>query len=147
MTPASIVDKIKEKLQDSSFLSYIDDADIMLGVRENVTKFPCLVIEVVGDRLLEETYPYEERALGINIIGYIQVFDKDKQIVGDTNTKGVLDIDNDIRKVISADTTLGLADVYDTKLIAIVQDIEQYPIRGFAVNIEIHYRQNRVTRT
>ena len=147
MTPASILSAVQDALQNSADLSYINDADILLGVREGITTFPCVVIEVVGDRVVEESFQYEERAIGINIIGYIQVYDKDKQIVGDTNTKGVLDIENDIRKAISADITLGLADVYDTRLLTTVQDIDQYPIRGFAINIECHYRQSRLTRT
>ena len=146
MTPASIVAEIQDVLQASSYLSYINDDDIMLGVREGITVFPSIVIEVAGDRLLEENYPYEGRAINVNVIGYIQVFDKDKQLVGDTNTKGVLDIENDIRKAISADITLGLAGVYDTRLLATVQDIDQYPVRGFAVSIEVHYRQDRLTR-
>jgi hypothetical protein len=146
LTTALIVEEIQDILQASSYLSYIDDANIFLGVRENVTIFPCLVIEVVGDRLLDETYPYEGRALDINVIVFIKVFDKDKQLAGDTNTKGVLDIENDIRKAISADITLGLADIYDTRLLSTVQDIVQYPIRGFAISLECHYRQSRLTR-
>ena len=146
MTPASIVTALQNILKNSSYLSYIDDGSIFLGVREGVTNFPCMVIEVVGDRLLDETNPYEGRALGINILLYIQVYDKEKQIVGDTNTKGVLDIENDIRKAISADIKLGLADIYDTRILSTVQDIIQFPIRGFAVNLEVHYRQDRLTR-
>jgi hypothetical protein len=146
MTPASIVTALHTILQNSAYLGYIDDGNIFLGVREGVTSFPCLVVEPVGDRLLDETNPYEGRALGINIYLYIQVYDKEKQIVGDTNTKGVLDIENDIRKAISADIKLGLADVYDTRILSTVQDIIQFPVRGFVVNIEIHYRQNRLSR-
>ena len=146
MLPATIVATVQDILQDSTYLGYINDGDIMLGVREGITVFPSIVIEVAGDRLLDESYPYEGRAININIIGYIQVFDKDKQLVGDANTKGVLDIENDIRKAVSADITLGLSDVYDTRLLATVQDIDQYPVRGFAVSVEVHYRQNRLTR-
>jgi hypothetical protein len=146
MTTALILQEIQDILQNSTYLSYINDANIFLGVRENVTMFPCLVIEVAGDRLLDETYPYEGRVLGLNIIVFVQVFDKDKQLAGDTNTKGVLDIENDIRKAISADITLGLADIYDTRLLSTVQDITQYPIRGFAISLECHYRQSRLTR-
>lgn len=146
MTSANIFNAIKEILQDSSDLSYIDDDNIFAGVRQGLTVFPCIVMEVVGDRLLSESYPNEDRAIGINVIGYIQVYDKDKQIAGDTDTKGVLDIENDIRKALSADVTLGLSDVLDTRLLVTTQDIETYPVRGFSINVEVHYRQNRLTR-
>ena len=146
MTPALIIAKIQDILQDSADLSYIKDGSIFLGVRENVTIFPCIILEAAGDRLLDETFAFEGRALSINIISYIQVYDKDKQLTGDTDTKGVLDIENDIRKAISADITLGLSGVYDSRLLTTIQEIDHYPIRGFAINCEIHYRQERLTR-
>ena len=146
MTPAAILTALQDVLQNSSYLSYINDGDIMLGVRENITTFPCILIEPINDRMLEDDYPNEQRAVDVNITGYIQVYDKDKQLVGDTNTKGVLDVDNDIRKAISADDKLGQNDIYDTRIMSIIHDFEQYPIRGFAITVEVHYKQNRLTR-
>jgi hypothetical protein len=147
MTPASILTALKSILESSQYLTgYVPSGNVFLGVREGITIFPCLVVEPVGDRLLDENFANEGRALGINIYFYTQVYDKEKQIVGDTNTKGVLDIENDIRKAISADITLGLAEVYDTRILSSVQDINQFPIRGFVINIEVHYKQNRLTR-
>jgi hypothetical protein len=146
MTPALIVTAISNILKNSSDLSYIDDNNILLGYRTNIVVFPCLLIEPIGDRIIAESYPNEQRILSLNITGYVQVFDKDKQIVGDTTTKGVVDIDNDIRKVISADITLGLEGVYDTQIVSIVHDFEQFPVRGFGMSIDIHYKQNRLTR-
>jgi hypothetical protein len=145
-TPASIVAAIQDVLQASSYLSYINNEDILLGIREGVTIFPCILIEPISDILTAESYPYEQRTISVNITAYVQVYDKDKQLVGDTNTKGVLDVENDIRKALSSDITLGLADVYDTRIISSIHDFEQYPTRGFAINVECHYRQNRLTR-
>lgn len=145
MTPASIISAIKDKLEDNATLSgYIKQ--FLLGVRENITLFPCIIIEFVGDRLIAESYPNEQRILTANITAYVQVLNKDKQIVGDTNTKGVADVENDIRKALSSDNTLGLTDVYDSRIVSSVHDFEQYPVRGFAINFEVHYRQNRTTR-
>ena len=146
-TPAFIITAVQDALKNSSYLTYINDDSIFLGIRESITLFPCIVIEPSGDKLLDETYPYEGRAISINIFGYIQVYDKEKQIVGDTNTKGVLDIENDIRKALSANNTLGLDGVYDVRLIATAQDITQYPTRGFVISVEVHYRQDRLTRS
>lgn len=146
MTPATILSTLKTILEDSADLSYINDDNIFLGVRENVTIFPCIIIEPVGDRVIEENFNYEQRIININVTAYIQVYDKDKQIVGDTNTKGVLDVENNIRKALSSDTTLGLSDVYDMRLVTTVHNFEQFPIRGFGINVEIHYRQDRITR-
>jgi len=147
MTPSSIISAVQDAIQNSASLSYVADDSVYLGVRENITIFPCVIIEPVGDRLLEETFAYEERVLSINITGYAQVHDKDLQLIGNAAIKGVLDIENDIRKAISSDITLGLSDVYDTRLVSTVHDFSQYPIRGFAINVECHYRQDRVTRT
>ncbi len=147
MKQATIISKILTTLQESADLNYIDDNNMFLGVRENITIFPCLLIEKIDDSLLDESYPYEGRILSVNITGYIKVHDKDKQIVGDTNTKGVVDIENDIMKALSSDNTLGLEDVYDVRILKSVEDYEFYPVRGFALNVEVHYRQNRTTRT
>jgi hypothetical protein len=145
MTPASIISKIKTTLEGDSTLSgYIKE--VFLGVRENITLFPCIIIEYIGDNIGTETYPYEQRVLNVNITAYVKVTNKDKQIVGDTDTKGVANVENDIRKALSSDNTLGLADVYDSRIMSSVHDFEQYPIRGFAINFEVHYRQNRLTR-
>ena len=147
MTPATIFSTIQTILKNSSDLSYIVDENILMGVRESITIFPSVLIEPIGDKIIEESFAYEERILSVNITAYVQIYDKDKQIVGDTNTKGVLDVENDIRKALSADNTLGLADTYDARIISSVHDFEQYPIRGFAINLEIHYRQSRTART
>ncbi len=144
MTPASIVSAIKTLLEDSDYLSYIKK--IFLGVREGITVFPCIIIEPIGETLVNEAMPNEYLILNINITAYIQVYDKDKQIVGDTQTKGVLDIENDIKKALSSNSTLSLAEVVDTRIISSVHDFEQYPVRGFAINLEVHYKQNRTTR-
>lgn len=146
MTPASIVSAIKTLLANSTYLSYINDANIFLGFRESISIFPCIIIEPLGDTLTNEAMPNEYLILNVNITAYIQVHDKDKQIVGDTQTKGVLDVENDIKKALSSNSTLGLAEVIDTKIISSVHDFEQYPVRGFAINLEVHYKQNRTTR-
>ncbi len=146
MTPASIVSAIKTLLANSTYLNYINDANIFLGFRESISIFPCIIIEPLGDTLTNEAIPNEYLILNVNITAYIQVHDKDKQIVGDTQTKGVLDVENDIKKALSSNSTLGLAEVIDTKIISSVHDFEQYPVRGFAINLEVHYKQNRTTR-
>ncbi len=146
MTPASIVSAIKTALEDSSYLSYINDNSIFLGVRDSISVFPCIIIEPIGNTLTDEAMPNEYLILNVNITAYIQVYDKEKQIVGDTQTKGVLDVENDIKKALSSNSTLGLAEVIDTKIVNSVHDFEQYPVRGFAINLEVHYKQNRTTR-
>ncbi len=147
MTPASIVSKIQQILQTSAYLEgYVSGSAILLGVRESITLFPCIIIEPVGNRIIGETYPNEDLVLSVNVTGYIRVFNKDKQLVGSDNTKGVLDFENDIKKTLSSDTTLGLSGVQDTKMNNTIYDFEQYPIRGFGINVEVYYRQNRLTR-
>jgi hypothetical protein len=140
MTPESIFNKVQDILQDSSYLAEIVDGNIFLGARESISMFPCIVIESNGDRLLDESFQNEGRVLGVNIIFYMRDYNKETQITEEWR------IANLIRKAISADITLGLADVYDTRFLSEVTDLNQYPIRGHAINIEIHYKQNRLTR-
>jgi hypothetical protein len=146
MTPASILSAIQSILKNSSDLKYVADDSIMLGVRENVAIFPAILIEPTTDKVITSDFAFEQRLLTVNVTAYVQVYDKDHQLVGDANTKGVLDVENDIRKALSSDTTLGLQGVYDAQLLFSVHDFEQYPIRGFAINMEVHYKQDRLTR-
>lgn len=146
MNTATILAKIQDVLQDSAFLSYVTDGNIFLGFREGISIFPCLIIEPISNKMAEESYPYEDLSLMINVTGYIQTFNKDKQLAGDANTKGVLDFENDVKKALSADYTLGLSDVVDTRLVSTAYDFEQYPVRGFSINVEVLFKQDRTTR-
>jgi hypothetical protein len=82
----------------------------------------------------------------VMVAGGIRVFDESKQIVGDSNIKGIVDFENDVRKALSADHTLGGESINLSILDSASDDGSDYPLRGFNINIEILYRQNRTTR-
>lgn len=145
-TPSNIVKKILEILRTSAYLSYVKDENIFLGVRENIVNFPCIIIEPVSNKIIDENLVNEKKILTLNIVGYLQVYDKEKQIAGDGEHKGILDLENDILKALCADTTLGLTGVYDLRIPSSLHNFEQYPIRGVALDIEVEYNQNRKTR-
>jgi len=81
------------------------------------------------------------------VLAYIQAHDKEKQIVGNTTVRGILDVENDIKKAISADTTLG-ANVIKSRIVNTVYgELEDYPVRSLAIEVDIWFRQRLSTRT
>jgi hypothetical protein len=146
MTPSAIVTALQAQLRASSAISYIDDTNIFLGRRTNIANYPVIVIEPSGSRVLSQAYPFENIAMRIVVAGGVRVFDEDKQLVGSGDDKGLLDLKNDIKKALCSDPTLGGACI-DLNIIDDEDDsAEDYPVRGFAINIEVTFRQNAATR-
>ncbi len=89
-----IWNKIKTILEEDIVLStYIKI--VYSGTRENipVNNFPCIILEPISAPEEAVTMPHKtEINFTATIFGYIKIFDVDKQIVGDTATKGVLDL-------------------------------------------------------
>lgn len=134
------------QLQASTSLSSVADTNILLGKRTNITEFPVIVVEPGQSRKLNDVYPEENWALRVTLVGGIKVFDESKQIVGDENIAGITDFENDVRKAVSEDHTLGGECVNLSILDSLPDDGSDYPIRGFVMTIEILFKQNRLTR-
>ncbi len=138
--PTEILSQLQTQLKNSSALAYIDDNNIFLGTRENITQFPCIVLEPLGIREIDSTYPKQKLTLTIAVVGFINVIDKDKQLIGDAVQKGVMNFENDVKKAISSDITLnGYA--IDTNLTMTAYEFVEYPIRSFVINVEILFEQ------
>jgi len=140
--------KIKAILEEKDgVLSYIKI--VYSGTRENipVNMFPCIILEPVSAPEEAITMPSNmEVNFTITIWAYVKIYDVDKQIIGDTTTKGILDINFDIKKALGAHDDLDGECLYfefpDTRF-----DFDSYPFRRVGVDMKITLRQNFVTRT
>lgn len=143
----NIWNKIKTILEEDAVLSpYIKI--VYSGTRENipVNNFPCIILEPKGAPEEPVTMPHNtEINFTVTIWGYIKIYDVEKQIVGEDTTKGILDLNLDIKKALGAYDDLDGECLYysfpDTRF-----DFDSYPFRGVGIDMKITLRQNFVTR-
>lgn len=89
---------------------------IFAGIRNDLVKFPVVVMEPVNESERRLTTPSRLTAtLTINLLIYTEVFGADYQIVGEgTAGKGIMDIAADVKNVLQADPKLnGLCLFFD----------------------------------
>ncbi len=143
-----IWDKVKTILEEDPILkTYIKM--VYSGTREKIAlqNFPCIILEPTNAPEEAITMPNNmEVNFTITILAYIKIYDVDKQIVGDATTKGILDVNLDIKKALGAYDDLDGKCLYfefpDTRF-----DFDSYPFRGVEIDMKITLRQNFVTRT
>jgi hypothetical protein len=143
----TIFNKVKSILEeDIELKKYIKV--VYAGTRDNipVNMFPVLILEPVNAPEEAVTMPHNtEINFTVTIWAYVKIFDVDKQIVGDATTKGVLDINFDIKKALGAHLDLGGECLYfsfpNTRF-----DFDSFPFRGVGIDMQIVLRQNFVTR-
>ena len=142
-----IWNKIKTILEGDDVLStYIKL--VYPGTRDNipVNNFPCIILEPTNAPEEPVTMPHNtEINFIVTIWAYVKIFDVDKQIVGDDTTKGVLDVNFDIKKALGAHIDLDGECLYfsfpNTRFV-----FDSYPFRGVGIDMKITLRQNFVTR-
>ena len=142
-----IWNKVKTILEEDTVLSpYIKI--VYSGTRDDipVNMFPCIILEPTNAPEEAVTMPHNtEINFTLTIFGYIKIFDVDKQIVGDATTKGILDLNFDIKKALGAHIDLNGECLYfsfpDTRF-----DFSSYPFRGVEIDMKITLRQSFVTR-
>lgn len=143
-TPTAILSALQTQLSGNATLSaYVKQ--FLLGVRESMTMFPVIVIEPVLNDESDEIHNRQECKLSVTVLAYIRVHDESKQIVGDANTKGILDVENDIKKALSSDRTLS----GNCKWLSIKPtryEFVNFPIRNLEMEIEIEFRQTDTGR-
>lgn len=147
-TPAQVITALQNQLKNSTALSYVNDEFILLGARQGMAQYPCILLEPLPntEEFRNDQNVKVDIRYFIAVIGYIRITEPDKQIVGDTNTKGIADLENDIKKAISADETLG-GIVIDTIIHTSDPDLQEWPVRSVAIEVEIFFRQDRTART
>lgn len=142
--PKTILSAIKTALTDAASLSYVKQ--VILGVRENITRFPTIVLEPLAIEETDEIYDRQELRIRVGILGFIHAANSDKQIIGDDNYTGILDLENDIKKVISSNATWS-GNAIHTRIIETRFDFAEFPRRGFSMEIEVLLRQHATDRT
>jgi len=143
----TIFNKVKSILEnDIELKKYIKK--VYAGTRSDVptSNFPCIFLEPTDAPEKDVTMPHGiEIEFGMTIFAYIKVMDIDKQIVGDDATKGILDVNYDIKKALGA-----YVDLDDTCLTYTLPNtrftFENYPFRGVEVDLKITLRQDFITR-
>ena len=144
----TIIAQIKTQLQNSSALSYVDDNLIFLGARDTINQFPAIVLEPlrVDESSERDVYQSVDLRIFFAVIGYVNIPDPSYQMVGDgSSIKGILDLENDIKKAISGDRTLGGNAIY-TWIRTSTFDLDQFPVRSVGIEIEVLTRQTDTTR-
>lgn len=142
-----IWDKVKTILEEDLVLkTYIKI--VYAGIRDNIplNNFPCITLEPTNAPEEAVTMPHNtEINFTLTIYGYIKIFEVDKQIVGDANNKGILDLNFDIKKALGAHIDLDGECLYfsfpDTRF-----SFNSYPFRGVEIDMKITLRQSFVTR-
>ena len=143
----TIFNKVKSILEADDVLKvYIKK--VYAGTRSDVptSNFPCIFLEPTNAPERDVTMPHGiEIGFGMTIFAYIKVMDIDKQIVGDATTKGILDVDYDIKKALGANVDLdGECITYSLPNTRFT--FENYPFRGVEIDMDIMLKQNLVTR-
>jgi len=142
-TASSIMEKLKTQLEGNANLSYV--SGVFIGARESVTLFPALFIEPIRNEETSESLAYQRLTLTVAILGYVSVRNVDKQIVGDTKTRGIIDLENDIKKAVSSDRSLGGLAI-DTRIRQSVYGRSEHPARSISIEIDIDYAQDETER-
>lgn len=142
-TPAQIITQLETQLQDSADLSYVKN--VMIGERESVTNFPVIFIEPLRNDEKDRNFQDADLMIEVALIGYISTREADKQIVGAGNTKGITDLENDIKKAISADRQLNTLAV-DTRIKSTVYGRPENAARRLLMTIEVDFRQTATER-
>lgn len=143
---SDIISALKSQLEDDSNLSYVKK--VFTDLRDRVVMFPTIFVSYMGSDESFDIHDTQEITAHIAVVAVINVTNQDKSLVGDSNTKGLVDIENDIKKAISSNMTLGVDGVVMTKITSSRADeFENYPVRSIAMNLEVIFRQNYTTRT
>lgn len=143
----TIFEKVKSILEDDAVLKiYIKK--VYAGTRENipVNNFPCIILEPTKAPELPVTLPHKmEIGFKITIFAYIKIYDVDKQMVGDATTKGILDVNYDIKKALGAYIDLD-GECISFEFLDTSFSFEDFPFRGVEMDMEIILRQDFKTR-
>lgn len=146
MNNATIVSAIKTTLENASELSYVKQ--VLVGKRDpqTITLFPVIIIEPTGDTEDNEVNTIVDVRASFIIYGALHIVNADKQLVGDANTVGAFDFEDDIKKALDADQTLG--GVSSNLVIrGTTHSSDNYPMREIAIDIEVWFRQIKGVRT
>jgi len=141
----TVLNALKTQLtNDATLAAYVKN--IFLGVRKAVPSFPFIVIEPQELLEADDVYGRQDLRFRVQVVGFIECLDPEKQIVGDATNKGIIDLMLDVKKAISADRTVGGSAIH-----AYIQserfEYAEYPVRSVVLTVELFFRQASVART
>lgn len=138
-----LVSTLQQNPALSDYIKYV-----FQGQRFNIEaeSLPCLMLEPIRNNEIEKDYNQVQNLFfNVNIFAFssMNVQEFDKTIVGDSDYKGILDIENDIRACLSSSYTLGdtVIDIQFEPTVFDQLDFGKYPVRGLLIPIKILYRQ------
>lgn len=143
--PAAVILALQTLLRESATLSYIDDTNIVLGMREKIVHWPFICIEPIR---MEDADKDESRSVydtdnidfHVEIIAFArQLGDKDDLIADSTET-GILKLENDIKTAIDADRTIATTAIH-TWFFETLYGVWDYPVRAASIEILIRIRE------
>ncbi|GEM_PF-1503084 len=156
-TAKQVLNQVKTTLDADATLAVSTKAYIQridLGLRRGIARadFPCIQIEPAMLTEAAVAYPNLDCHLLVHIIAYTQVFDIPTLLKGDANYKGVLDLEQDIKKALGAlFPTLGLTGLIEFTFprteFTISDNVAEFPVRGVIIDMDCHYRTTLDTRT
>lgn len=139
-TPKIILEELQDQLQASTNLDSVQDSCILLGQRENIAQFPTVFIELVSIGEADIVYGRQRLTMVCRIFGISQTQDKDAQLTD------LLDLENNIKKALSSDITLGGVAI-SLSVKETTYEIVDYPVRACGIRVEILFQQDSVTRS
>jgi len=151
-TEITVWNQVKTTLQNAmqagGVLEYVKK--IYEGFRTNIPQgdLPCIIMELPDNSIREvvKIYPVtSEVYFTITLIGVTKVEDKNAQIVGDANWKGILDFSRDIKKALASNLDLS-GNCLKFEFPQTRFDFTDWPIRRCEVDMETHLRQGYQTR-
>jgi len=150
-TKEAIWTKVKTTLENDSTLSaYIKK--VHEGVNPKLFEapkphFPCIFMEDGSSSEEIKAFPYQVTVTySIILYLFLYVYDYAKQIRGDDETKGIMDIEEDIKKALGADPSLGSVGIIMFEFPRSEPQIEGFPFRGRLIEMKIQFEQNFKTR-
>lgn len=143
--PSDVFRALTALLQESDDLSYIKQ--VLEGQREldSITEYPSIIVDYIASDENDDTYSHQRITMTVSINVIVKVFDKDKQIIGTTTEKGILDIINDIKNVIDTDRTLG-GQALHTQITSDSITTDNFPVRVLSLTCNILYEQTEGNR-
>lgn len=149
MTAKDIINEVQAILEANTSLSvYVKK--VYQGVRVDIqdVNFPCIILEPVmnTEKIELDSNVLQRLYLKLSINAYVRVSKMDLQISGDSTHKGILDIENDIKKALSAFYPALNDQAIHFKFLQSQYDIQRWPIRGVSIEIDFYYQQNILTR-
>lgn len=147
----AVVSKL-ETAQSSGLLTYVKN--IYEGRKEDISAdaFPAIMIE--PDRTDEVDHALAGSSSQVRLLFRLDIFvlirhnDREKQVVGEGTTRGILDIVNDVKNVLQVDPTLGVVGVNDSRFPTTEHQIslEEFPVRLAMIEMEVDFISRLTTR-